>query len=64
MILAILVLCQCARARVCVCVCEGEGWGERDVVIDSFIYPFSWLCITLFIVKHFALPNSYGVERF
>lgn len=50
MILAIMVLCQCARASVCVCV--RERGGEREVVIDSFIYPFFWLCDTLFIVKH------------
>ena len=31
---------------------------KREIVINtySFLCPFSWFCITLFIVKHFPLP--------
>ena len=58
----------CMHACVCVCACvcakhgggESEGgWGEGDNrEIVTFIYLFSRLCVTLFIVKHFRLLKS------
>ena len=33
---------------------RGLRWGETD----TFIYLFSWFCVTLFTVKHFAFAKN------